>query len=75
MPDGKFRIAYKGTYRGVKKYFNETQKGETFDFAFHRCKNKSHLLIGKQIDSYDLLYSLYRSRDGKFILTERCFNG
>jgi len=74
MTDGKIKIAFKGTLMEVKKYFDSTQKGETFDNAFRQHKNKSTLMIGKQIDSYDFLYSLYRSPDDKFVLTERYFD-
>lgn len=70
MEGGKLKIAYKGEFKSLVYYFDSTFKGEDFETAF---LNRKRLTIGKYIWSYDYLYKLYRSPDGKYILIERYF--
>jgi hypothetical protein len=64
----KFNMAFKGDIKDLMFFFDNTYKGEDFETAF---KNKRKLRIKQQIYSYDLIYILYRSIDGKYVLFER----
>lgn len=66
----KFSKPFKGSIIELKEFFNSNYKGEDFDIAF---QGKKKLKIGQNISSYDSLFMLYRSLDGKYVLFERQF--
>jgi hypothetical protein len=66
----KFKKVYKGELKSLQLFFNNSFKGENFETAF---KNRKRLRISDKIYSYDYIYILYRSPDGKYVLFERIF--
>lgn len=66
----KFKQLFKGNIKDLRSFFDQTCKGEDFDNAF---MNRKRLRIKQYIDSYDYMYKLYRSADGKYVLFERDF--
>lgn len=66
----KFSQLFKGSIKDLRLFFDKTCQGEDFDTAF---KSRKKLRIKQYLDSYDYMYKLYRSPDGKYVLFERDF--
>jgi hypothetical protein len=68
---GKYKEAFKGNLKNLIMFFNSNYPGEDFNTAF---KGRKRLRTKEQLYSYDFIYILYKSSDGKYVLFEKQFN-